>query len=626
MRNKKYLFKSLIGLLFFVYTNAQVDTIAQRIFLVGDAGGFLHGTVHPVIDWLKQNVDWNNEKNAIIFLGDNIYPLGMPSEGESSYPEAKKIIDYQIDLVKGKKAKAYFIPGNHDWKNGKQGGWLQVVNQVNYINSRRDSFTHVWAYPENGCPGPVEVEGLNEKVAVVLADSQWFLYVHDKPGPTSNCDAKTVDEFKYELQEIADRHPDQLLILAMHHPMYSHGVHGGDYGWKHHIFPLTERIPWLYLPLPILGSIYPITRGIFGNLQDVHHPLYRNMITEIEEVLKSHPNAMQVAGHEHSLQLLIKDSIPYVISGSGINLTRVKKGKYSVFEESVRGFATIEVGKAGSVKLNFYDALSKDLSTPIFTQRLKTIIPPKSAPVVAAIRAAFPTDTTVVANAKLKGNGFKRFMMGKNYRSEWTEAVTVPVLDIKAEAGGLKPTRKGGGKQTKSLRLEDKTGKEWALRSIEKFPEAAIPPDLRKTIARDIVQDGISASYPYASLSISPFASASDVPVIRRKLVYVPDDPELGRFQKDFANTLAILEEREPDHIKHTDNTDELVLKLAKDNDRHVDQTRVLKARLMDNFIMDFDRHEDQWRWATYDTGKGKVYYPIPRDHDQAFFTNQGVI
>ena len=51
-----------------------------------------------------------------------------------------------------------------------------------------------------------------------------------------------------------------------------------------------------------------------------------------------------------------------------------------------------------------------------------------------------------------------------------------------------------------------------------------------------------------------------------------------------------------------------------------------MKARLLDNFIMDFDRHEDQWQWATKDTGKGKLYYPIPRDHDQAFFINEGLI
>ncbi|MGS4768140.1 hypothetical protein ACLGJF_19435, partial [Acinetobacter baumannii] len=64
----------------------------------------------------------------------------------------------------------------------------------------------------------------------------------------------------------------------------------------------------------------------------------------------------------------------------------------------------------------------------------------------------------------------------------------------------------------------------------------------------------------------------------------------------------------------------------AKDNDDHIDQPSVLRARLLDNFVMDFDRHEDQWRWATRDTGKGKLYYAIPRDHDQVFFVSQGII
>src|SRR4029079_4048157 len=52
----------------------------------------------------------------------------------------------------------------------------------------------------------------------------------------------------------------------------------------------------------------------------------------------------------------------------------------------------------------------------------------------------------------------------------------------------------------------------------------------------------------------------------------------------------------------------------------------VLRARLLDILIGDFDRHFDQWRWVTTDTGKGKLYYPIPKDRDQAFFRSNGVI
>ncbi len=612
---------SLITLFFSFTCLAQTDSLNQRIFLVGDAGE-LRGSTQPVIDWLTKNVDWDNDKNTIIYLGDNIYPLGMPMQGEPSYKESKRIIDYQINLVKGKKAKAFFVPGNHDWKNGKLGGWEQVSHEEDYINSR--GLKNVQAWPIYGCPGPEAIE-LSDKVVLALMDSQWWLDVHEKPGLESSCDTKSEDEIISSLKEIADAHPDQLLIVAMHHPLYSHGVHGGDYTWKHHIFPLTEYFPHLYIPLPILGSIYPITRGIFGNLQDTKHPLYRSMAKQIEAVLKTHAYTIHVAGHDHGLQMLMKDSIPYIVSGSGSNLSRVTKGKYTLFDDADFGFAVIEVRKSGKASVMFYNLKSADMSKPTFTTQLKTIVPIVEKPSLDSI-GKLPDSIVVVGNAHLKGSPVKNFILGKNYRKEWTQHIKVPVLDIGTEMGGLTPTKKGGGKETKSLRLVEKDGKEWVLRSVAKYPGAAIPADLRNTFAEDIVEDGISASYPYAALSISPLALAEGVPNIRRKLMYVPDDPRLQRFRADFKNTLAVLEEREPADVKNTYNTEELVLRLAKDNDDHVNQKDVLKARLVDNFIMDYDRHEDQWRWATYDTGKGKMYYAIPRDHDQAFFVNQGLL
>ena len=116
-------FYYMTALLLFSHTAmGQVDSIRQRIFLIGDAGELV-GDTHPVIDWLKKHVDWDDEKNTAIFLGDNIYPLGMHAEGEATHTQDKKVIDYQISLTKGKKARALFIPGNHDWKNGIIGGW-----------------------------------------------------------------------------------------------------------------------------------------------------------------------------------------------------------------------------------------------------------------------------------------------------------------------------------------------------------------------------------------------------------------------------------------------------------------------------------------------------------------------
>lgn len=239
----------------------------------------------------------------------------------------------------------------------------------------------------------------------------------------------------------------------------------------------------------------------------------------------------------------------------------------------------------------------------------------------------------VAANPKLKGTGFDRMMVGKGYRHEWTTPVTAPVLNLSTAYGGLTITREGGGKQTKSLRVEDHNGKEWALRSVEKFPEKVIPGELRRTLAQRIIEQGISGSYPYAQLSIATLSHAVKVPYLKDSLVYIGDDPALGEHRLKYKSTLAWLEERQPTGISQDEkegkkekmeNTEELIHKLANNHNNKVDQQAVLRARLFDNFIMDFDRHQGQWDWVGISSGEGKTYYPVPTDRDQAFYLLSG--
>lgn len=620
----------LFSVLFLAATTclAQTDTLTQRIFLIGDAGEIFADNRHPVVDWLQKNVDWNDERNSAVYLGDNVYPLGLPMKGEQEYENAKRIIDYLVKPFIDKKGRAFFVPGNHDWENGKIGGWQRIRNQHNYINGLGKS--NIQSLPTEGCPGPIAVD-FNDQVAVVFIDSQWFLYIHEKPGLSSTCNSRTVQEFATELQEIVAQHQNQLLLIVNHHPIYSFGPHGGDYTWKEHLFPLTAVNKNLWIPLPVLGSIYPIARGVFGNLQDIKHPLYQTMAEVLEDAIRKHPNAIIASGHDHSLQfiqrVIQKDTIFQIVSGSGAKISRIKENKEGdlLFQDLMYGFSTLEVYKSGKAVTKFYNLNSKDLSDNTWSRELESIKAPTTVISNDSI-PILPDSVTVAANPTLASTGIRNLFLGKNYRAEWTTPVTAPVLDLGKEYGGLKPTKQGGGKQTRSLRVADASGKEWSLRSVEKFPEAAIPADLRQTFVQDLVNQGISASYPFGSLSVEPLARAAGVPYHRKKLIYIPDDPRLGRFRPTFKNTLAIMEEREPLGITKTDNTDEVVLKLEKDNDDHIDQVAVLKARLLDNFYMDFDRHEGQWDWATRDTGKGKVYFPIPKDQDQVFFVNQGII
>jgi hypothetical protein len=611
-----------IGLLLMVFfygssLRAQSDRVVQRLFLVGDAGELKEGR-HPVCDWLKSHVDWNDTSNVLVYLGDNIYPRGMPPDGSPRVDSARKILDYQVSVVAGKKARAYFVPGNHDWKEGRPGGWDQVKNEGAYLESLE--LPNVEMLPKGGCPGPIEVQ-VGSKMVLVCMDSEWWLQQDDRPGLSSACDCKDEKTIINTLKDIISTYPDKLIVLAMHHPFYTHGGHGGYYTFKEHIFPLTDLQSGLYIPLPVIGSIYPLVRGAFGNVQDVHNPKYKDLRSQVEEVIKGHANVIHAAGHDHSLQLLRRDSVYYIVSGAGSKTSRVKMGSNSLMAKEETGFAVIELHQSGRSEIRFYTPDAKDLEQSFYTAAVPRLLPRIDT---ATLVRSFPDSVTATGYKGFLAGGFKRWLLGRNYREEWAVPVRVKTFDMT----GWTPLQRGGGTQTRSLRMKNADGREYVLRGVEKYvTDLTLPAALQGDVfVKDVVTDGVSASYPYAALSIPPMASALHVPHASPVLVYVPDDPRLGKFRSDYGNLFALLEEREPGNGKKTYNFEDLDKKLFEDNDNRIDQKAVLMARLLDMFVMDFDRHEDQWRWEADDNGKGKTFSPVPRDRDQPFFINSGVI
>ncbi len=219
---------------------------------------------------------------------------------------------------------------------------------------------------------------------------------------------------------------------------------------------------------------------------------------------------------------------------------------------------------------------------------------------------------------------FHRKMFGENYRKEWSTAVTLPVIKISQFKGGLIPTQLGGGMQSKSLRLKDKDGKEWVIRSVEKNPEGVVPEALRNSFAKDWIDDATSAQHPFGALVVPPIADAINVPHSNPVIAVIAPDTALGEYTATFANMIALVEEREP--FGKSDNSEKMKKNLAADNDNSFDGKTMLRARLLDMLLGDWDRHEDQWRWLDKAKGKSKYYIPVPRDRDQVFHLTQGVI
>ncbi|MBD1394819.1 BamA/TamA family outer membrane protein [Mucilaginibacter glaciei] len=236
-------------------------------------------------------------------------------------------------------------------------------------------------------------------------------------------------------------------------------------------------------------------------------------------------------------------------------------------------------------------------------------------------------DSTIIKVHPVYNNvgSFHRWLFGANYRKEWATPVKLPIIKISELYGGLTPVKEGGGMQSKSLRLVDKSGREWVLRSVEKTPDKLLPLPLQNTFAVDWINDALSGQHPYSALVVPPLAAAANVPHANPVIGVVADDNALGEYRKAFAGTVCLLEEREP--TGKSDNTEKTLANLAKDYDNRLDGKAILSARMLDMLLGDWDRHEDQWRWQEEKTGKGqKLYTGVPRDRDQVFHLEEGLL
>lgn len=619
----------LIPFFFFISyccLHAQQDSVKARVVLVGDAGALIEGQA-SVLEAIRKNIKLD-KKTVVVFLGDNLYDAGLPHETYSRYSDIKAALDSQINLLRGTEAKGYMIPGNHDWENGGERGLETIIRQQNYVDQYGEG--SIEFFPKQGCPGPVEVE-IGDDVVLVMLDSQWWIHANDKPGVESDCEYKTEDEVINELADILNKHYKKLVLLATHHPFKSNGPHGGYFTWKQHLFPFTELREHLYIPLPVIGSAYPIARSVFGTPQDIKHPAYTNMINRVMEVVTTHPHVIMVHGHEHALQLLRDSSYNFIISGSGCKTSRISPGRKAEFTARSLGFVTLDILKTKFVRANFYtmDKQPGDSLKLAYSERILdyATLPPIAEDTVQPVQYVYKDFVKAPASGQYGDAGsLKRFFNGNNYRKEWSTPVNLKVFNINKEKGGFTIEGVGGGRQTRSLKLKDKDGREWALRTIDKDPSAAIPRNFRESFAENIVQDLISAAHPYAPLAIPTLADTTNVLVAEPEFFYVPDDPSLGYYRPLFANKICMLEWKDPEEEADSKSSYKLFNSMRDNNNHTVDQQAVLRARLLDMLIADWDRHFDQWRWVTRDTGHGKLYIPIPRDRDQAFFYSDGLI
>ncbi|MBC8766538.1 metallophosphoesterase [Arenibacter sp. BSSL-BM3] len=605
--------------------------ISHTFYLIGDAGLSPIKGMNPALKIFKAKLEKATENSTAIFLGDNIYPSGLPDPQDSTiaYRTARSHLDAQLNTVKNYKGRVVFIPGNHDWYTQGLVGLKRQEKYVERTLDRKDSFI-----PEDGCP--LETIDINDEVMVIAMDTEWYLTNWDKrPSINEDCEIKSREHFFEELESQIKKNAGKTIILAMHHPLFSYGPHGGQFTLHQQFYPKDK-----FGPAPVLGTLVNLFRKTAGaSSEDMQNIRYRELINRVTTLAQFAEKTIVTSGHEHSLQYIVEKNIPQIVSGSGAKTGATNLLNGSKFSTGEMGYAVLEIYKDGSSHVRYYgigdDGKEKFLFKSGIYVRDTTVNENKySDDFPKAIKASVYTEEEV------KKSPLFKLIWGERYRKYYGTKVLATTVNLDTLHGGLSPVRKGGGHQSKSLRLEDANGKQYVMRALRKeaerylqamaFKDQYIIGEFEDTYTESLLEDFYTGAHPYASLTIGALSDAAKIYHTNPRLFYIPKQPALEDFNSDFGDELYLLEEHVSD--EHSDlesfgfpekieSTYDFLNKLRSDEKYKVDVDMYIRARLFDMVIGDWDRHVDQWRWAENKVKKtgDVIFQPIPRDRDQVF-------
>jgi len=337
----------------------QLPTAASPVhilYLIGDVGKMDNetDTSNYTVQGMAAMMDLSSQNASVVYLGDNIYPIGLVSQ-EDSVKRAlgEKIIYAQLNPLKTFAGKTYVIPGNHDWNRDRAGGLAAIQRQENYIENTFGNSGDVHFYPDMGCGDPKVVK-INREVVYIFVDSQWWLQNWNAENEINQgCDIHSRKGFLKRIEELFVEYKDKEIICMLHHPIKSNGNHGGYFSLRQHLFPLAELGIWI--PLPIVGSLYPIYRKVIGSTQDNTNIHNQNLTRGLQSLAKKHDiHIIFASGHEHGLMYYETPKIKYIVSGSGAKTSYIQSGGEVQYARQARGFARILFYENFESWLEFY--------------------------------------------------------------------------------------------------------------------------------------------------------------------------------------------------------------------------------------------------------------------------------
>jgi hypothetical protein len=308
------------------------NEIETTVFFIGDAGEPDPHQVGSPLDSLAGQAAAAPERTIIVFLGDNVYPAGIPAEGAAEWADARRRLEAQIRAIPPG-VRGIFVPGNHDWADATAFGLYSIRLQEQMIASLAQG-RNIRLLPGNGCPGPAMVD--IGRLRIVAMDTQWWLHSFIVRDDKSNCPTSTMGAVTAALRnEVRPQAPGRVVFVAGHHPLMTGGIHGG-----------------------YCGATGPFRR-FGGNAQDILSGANRTMRDSLRSAFFGHPPLAYVAGHDHNLQVLRGGlNVDYLlVSGAGSAsktecAVRMRESYY--VSQHRAGFMRVDVMRGKGVLLRVY--------------------------------------------------------------------------------------------------------------------------------------------------------------------------------------------------------------------------------------------------------------------------------
>ena len=542
--------------------------------------------------------------------------------------------------------------GDRDWDDSGEDGWKKVQSLDKLLKqTKHDRF---YTFIEHGCPGPWPLD-LPPLLKVVVINSQWWNHPHEKPVPSMNtCQIADTGIFIEELEGILDDAKDRNILILSHFPVESLGYYGGRFPASAHLFP------------PVVGSAVVGFHQNVGNSKDIGNQHFEPFRHKLDAVIHNYSSLLFASAHEHNHSILEAGDNFYINSGAISEGRFIASNKRAAFTSPDAGLMEITYNDNGDVSYKFIRTaeLTKQQSQSLVSSRIqsqsnKAVIAdqgilmhspcqdevhprntsynpcPKQYKINQSSESKSNGTTVATAGSHYASSRFKQQWFGKHYRASWTSPVKVPYLDMDTTFGGLTVTGKGGGRQTTSLKLSGKDGREYVFRSVDKDPSKALPVELRGTIISEVLKDQTSTQHPYSALAVAYWLDKLNILHATPALYVLPNDDAPGILKEEYTNLFGMLEIRPTDkidkekifgHARDIEKSFKMFDRLYRDHDNHVDKSEFVRARLFDLWIGDWSKHEDNWKWAGYKDKDGLIYRPIPRDRDHAFSRWDGII